>query len=262
MLIAGGTIVAVVIAATLVVVLINRHTTATTTGASHTPAPASNGGITSEDQLLEAIRTQGWTPLRAEQLFALDVGPLPGVSVKGISATGEFDASMAVTGLYGQWDHLTAAQRTAATRYLTGSDAQTQRSTTPTHGADAELLGNTNTPAFDYQKLADAANHDEALYTHTSTVELTVDVSYDPPPNPTTYAATWLFVRNGTGPWTPQPQGCTARVLTRSLSGSTLSARRRSWPTRSSTVSYTGRRERGRTGRRSVRGFRRASRTG
>ena len=92
----------------------------TTTGASHTPAPASNGGITSEDQLLHAIRTQGWTPLRAEQLFALDVGPLPGVSVQGITPTGGFDASMAVTGLYGQWDHLTAAQRTTATKYITG----------------------------------------------------------------------------------------------------------------------------------------------
>ncbi len=211
-IVAAVTIVAL-LAAVVTVVLVTRHSaTSTTTGASHTPGPASNGGITNEDQLIQAINTQGWTPLRAEQLFALDVGPLPGVSVQGIAPTGEFDASMAVTGLYGQWDHLTAPQRTAATRYLTGSRAQTQRSIGPTRSTGAVLLGNTNTPAFNYQGLADDANHDEALNTHTSTVELTVEVSYEPPPNPSTYAATWLWVRNGNGPWTPQPDGCTALV--------------------------------------------------
>ena len=210
--IAGVTIAALVIAATVTVILVNRHSPATTTGAGHSPGAVSSGGITSEDQLLDAIRTQGWTPQRAEELFALDVGPLPGVSVKGITPDGGFDGSMAVTGLYGQWDHLTAAQRTAATKYLTGSRAQTQRSIGPTRSAGAVLLGDTNTPAFNYQALADDANHDEALNTHTSTVELTVDVSYEAPPNPATYAATWLWVRNGNGPWTPQPGGCTALV--------------------------------------------------
>jgi hypothetical protein len=39
----------------------------------------------------------GLDTLRAEQLFALDIGPLPGVSVQGITPAGGFDASMAVT---------------------------------------------------------------------------------------------------------------------------------------------------------------------
>ena len=212
MAIAGVTAVAVIIAAAVTIVLVNRHDT-TTAGATHSPgSTTSQTGIANENQLIQAVETQGWTPQRAEELFALDVGPLPGVSVKGITPLGGFDASMAVTGLYGQWDHLTQAQRAAATKYLTWSRAQTQRSMGPSHRADAVLVGNTNTPAFDYQALADDANHDEALNTHTSTVQLKVQVSYDPPPKPTTYAETWLFVRQGTGPWTPLPNGCVTQV--------------------------------------------------
>ncbi len=207
--IAGATIAALVVAAVVAVVVVNRHSgTSTSTGTTRTSGSATSG-IAREDQLLNAIRTQGWTPLRAEQLFALDVGPLPGVSVKGITSSGGFDASMAVTGLYGQWDHLTKAQQNVATKYLTASNTQAQRSTAPAaHGASAVLLGSTTTPAFDYQALADDANHDEALNTGTSTVELTVSVTYTPPKNPTTYAETWLFVRNGTGPWVSNPDGC------------------------------------------------------
>ena len=195
-IVAGVAIVAL-LAAVVTVVLVARHsTTSTTTGASHSPGPASNGGITSEDQLMQAITTQGWTPLRAEQLFALDVGPLPGVSVQGITPAGGFDASMAVTGLYGQWDHLTAVQRTAATAYLTPSHTQSHVIFGPAdHSAGAVLLGNTT---YNYQALADAANHDEALYTHTSTVEITVEPTDQQPKNPDTYAETWLWVRNGT----------------------------------------------------------------
>ncbi|MGA7987592.1 MAG: VWD domain-containing protein [Candidatus Dormiibacterota bacterium] len=214
---AGVTIVAL-LAAVVTVVLVTRHSsTSATTGASHSPGPASNGGITSEDQLIQAIATQGWTPLRAEQLFALDVGPLPGVSVQGITPAGGFDASMAVTGLYGQWDHLTAAQRTAATAYLTPSHTQSHVSIGPAdHSAGAVLLGNTN---YNYQALADAANHDEALYTHTSTVEITVEPTDQLPKNPDTYAETWLWVRNGTGPWTPLPTGCKMQVYTPRFAG-------------------------------------------
>jgi hypothetical protein len=98
---------------------------------------------------------------------------LPGVSVQGITSTGGFDASTAVTGLYGQWDHLTPAQRDAANRYLATSHTQAQWSTAPTApSASAVLLGSINTPAFDYQALADDANHDEALNTGTALVEL------------------------------------------------------------------------------------------
>ena len=213
MAVAGATIAAVVIAATAAVILVNRHSNATP---GTTPSPGSTTtqrSITNEGQLLDAIRTQGWTPVRAEQLFALDVGPLPGVLVKGITPTGGFDASMAVTGLYGQWDHLTPAQRATASKYLAGTTTQSHRTTAPaTHSGDAVLLGVPNNPAFDYQKLADQANHDEALKTGTSLVQLKVEVTDNPPKTPTTYAETWLFVRNGTGPWTPLANGCISLV--------------------------------------------------
>ncbi len=137
--VAAVAIAAVLAASVVTVVLVNRHGPATTQGATRSPGPATTqGGITSEGQLLNVIRTQGWTPLRAEQLFALDVGPLPGVSVQGISSIGGFDASTAVTGLYGQWNHLTKAQQNAATRYLTPSTTQSQSSTIPApHGTQA-----------------------------------------------------------------------------------------------------------------------------
>jgi hypothetical protein len=208
--VAAVAIAAVLAASVVTVVLVNRHSATTTPGASRSQGPTTTrGGVTSEAQLLDAIRTQGWTPLRAEQLFALDVGPLPGVSVQGITATGGFDASMAVTGLYGEWDHLTAAQRAAATQYITASHTQAQSITGPAaHGADAVLLGSTNTPAFNYQALADSANHDEALQTGTSTVEFVLTVLYVPPKNPKLYAEASLFGRFGTGPWVPFPDGC------------------------------------------------------
>jgi hypothetical protein len=218
--VAGVTIAALLGAAAVAVVLVRRGA-ATTAGTIRSPGPATTqGGITNEDQLINVIRTQGWTPVRAEQLFALDVGPLPGVSVQGITSTGGFDASTAVTALYGQWDHLTPAQRDAANRYLATSHMQAQWSTAPTApSASAVLLGSTNTPAFDYQALADDANHDEALNTGTALVELHVTVSYAPPPNPTTYAATWLFVRSGIGPWVASPDGCHPIVYNQKFEG-------------------------------------------
>ena len=220
-LIAGVAIAAIVCASVVTVVLVNRHGTSTPAGATHTPgSTTTNAGITNEDELVQAISTQGWTPLRAEQLFALDVGPLPGVSVKGIAPTGSFDASMAVTGLYGQWDHLTAAQRTAAIKYIGTPLTHAQTSSAPTnHGADAVLLGNTNTPLFNYQALANDANHDEALKTGTALVELKVTVSYLSPPNPKTYAETSLFVRFGNGPWAPNSAGCQTVVYNTKFEG-------------------------------------------
>jgi hypothetical protein len=219
--VAAVAIAAVLAASVVTVVLVNRHGAANTQGATGASGPTTaQGGITSEGQLLNVIRTQGWTPLRAEQLFALDVGPLPGVSVQGITSTGGFDASTAVTGLYGQWNHLTKAQQNAATRYLTPSKTQAQSSTAPApRGAQALLLGSTNTPAFNYQALADDANHDEAQKTGTALVEIHVTPDYAPPPNPNTYAATWLFVRNGTGPWFPSADGCHTLVYNQKFVG-------------------------------------------
>jgi hypothetical protein len=208
--IAAVTIVALLCAAVVTVVLVNRHSASPTAGASRSPGvTTTQGGITNEDQLIQAITTQGWTPLRAEQLFALDLGPLPGVSVQGITPTGDFDASMAVTGLYGQWDHLTTAQRAAANKYLATSLTQSQSSTaTATHDDEAVLLGSTNTPAFNYQALADSANHDEALNTGTALVEVTVTTSYALPANPGADAESSLFGLDAKGRWVPWPDGC------------------------------------------------------
>ncbi|MFZ0920044.1 MAG: hypothetical protein WAN83_08210, partial [Candidatus Dormiibacterota bacterium] len=111
----GGTAVAVV--------LINRHGATSSRAAQARPA-AITGGVATEDQLLTAIRTEGLTPTRAEELFALDVGPLPGVSVRGIKPDGAFDGTTALLYLYGEWTHLTKAQQDAATRLVTSSHVE------------------------------------------------------------------------------------------------------------------------------------------
>ncbi|MFI5285402.1 MAG: VWD domain-containing protein [Candidatus Dormibacteria bacterium] len=100
------------------VLLTNRHSPAPASSAQVKPV-VTNGGVTSEDQLLTAIRTQGLTPQRAQLLFALDVGPLPGVSVKGIKPEGGFDdGTVAVMDFYEQWQSIPKAVRDAAAALL------------------------------------------------------------------------------------------------------------------------------------------------
>src|SRR6202049_3641765 len=82
---------------------------------------AGTAGLTSEDQLLTAIRTQGLTPQRAEQLFVLDVGPLPGVSVSGIKSAAGLDGTQAVLDLQAEWTSLPRGIQNAATRLLTSA---------------------------------------------------------------------------------------------------------------------------------------------
>ncbi len=100
------------------------------TASTTKPAPA----ITTEAQLKTAIQHQGLTPERAEQYFALEIGPLPGVSVKGIKADpSDFDGTPAVLDLQAEWSHLSKAQQAAATKLMSsGQRASNMPSSTST----------------------------------------------------------------------------------------------------------------------------------
>jgi hypothetical protein len=77
--------------------------------------------MTSEDQLLTAIRTQGLSPARAEELFALDVGPLPGVSMTGVASNKWFDGTEGVLAVQSEWASLTKAIQNAALKLISSS---------------------------------------------------------------------------------------------------------------------------------------------
>src|SRR5262245_41205433 len=65
------------------------------------------------------IQHLGLTPERATKYFSLTVGPLPGVSVDGVTRDpGDIDGSEAVLYLYKEWRALTPDQRTAAARLV------------------------------------------------------------------------------------------------------------------------------------------------
>src|SRR5436309_3352904 len=60
-----------------------------------------NKKVASEAALRQTIRAHGLTAAGAKQLFALDIGPLPGVSVAGIKRDdGNFDGTTAVGYVY------------------------------------------------------------------------------------------------------------------------------------------------------------------
>src|SRR6478609_4054690 len=73
------------------------------------PSTSTPGGAGStEADLRQAIRTQGLTPERATELFALDVGSLPGVQGKAIAPDdASFDGTEAVSFLFAEWSQLT-----------------------------------------------------------------------------------------------------------------------------------------------------------
>jgi len=144
--------------------------------ASTTTAPSGNG-ITTEAQLVAQIQANGPTPTTAAQLFSLDVGPLPGVSVAGITPDPEnLDATEAAGYLYQEWTQLTSAQRDAAKKLLkpvktlTGAKTSAARPASPRPMAVTVAARSgptpsavlTDSPQFDYLKLAQNANAAEA----------------------------------------------------------------------------------------------------
>src|SRR5580704_11985682 len=117
---AAVAIVAVIGGAVVTIALVGGRGT-TPSRQKHAQPAASNSGITTEDQLVVAIQTQGLTPARAEQLFALDVGPLPGVSVGGIKSVGGFDGTDALLDLQQEWGSLPKAVQDAAKKLTTSA---------------------------------------------------------------------------------------------------------------------------------------------
>ena len=75
------------------------------------------------------INHLGLTPERAKQLFSLTVGPLPGVSLDGLTRDpNEFDGTQAVIYLLNEWRALTPEQRiAAATSDLRSAGARARR---------------------------------------------------------------------------------------------------------------------------------------
>src|SRR5580658_8743132 len=127
--IAAAVIAALIVGAVVGVVIVSRPSGPPNAKATPTPSQASTqSGITTENQLLTAILTHGLTAQQAEELFALDVGPLPGVSVKGIKPDDAFDGSTALIYLYSEWTHLSKAQQAAAKRLVTSSRVQRETS--------------------------------------------------------------------------------------------------------------------------------------
>ena len=213
----GGTIAGVII--------LGRH------GSSAAPATStssSHEGVTSEDQLVTLIRTQGLTPQRAEELFALDIGPLPGVSVVGIKPDNGFDGTVAAEALYGEWNNLSQSVRNAATKLLSPSAieavpplAPATLPPTPTLTAGAASVATQhdalphlmaartgtaqlmNSAKAFYTSLASEAIAAEAAATQTPPVQADIQLLDTFPTNPGLYAEAVLH-----GDYSTQPRGC------------------------------------------------------
>lgn len=198
---------------------------ATTSTAARTKAAAV---LTSEAQIEDAIHRHGLTPTLAEEQFVLDVGPLPGVTVKGITVeSGNFDATPAIEDLDTEWTHLSSAQQKAATADLTPtqqlkSSGGTGQTTTTIAARTGEppryvLAVHTDEPPFDYLGLANAAELDEATATGQPGLSgIVIDEDSGLlTPHAEPYAATtsyeWSFLNSR---WQPYSDGCHIAVFT------------------------------------------------
>ncbi len=189
---------------------------APTTTAARAQAPA----ITRETQIESAVQQHRLTPQLAEMQFALDVGPLPGVSVKGITTdSANFDATPAVMDLDAEWSHLSTAQQHAADADLTSTTELKSTGATTTTTASARtgpapgyvLTALTDVPSVDYLSLAEQANVEEATALGVAGIPgLVID---DKPglltPHSEPYASTsyyeWSYLHDR---WQPFADGC------------------------------------------------------
>jgi hypothetical protein len=154
-----GAIAVLIVGGVVTFALVNRHAPNPSRQPQARQA-ASNGGITTEDQLVAAIQTRGLTPKRAEQLFVLDIGSLPGVSVNGIKADGWFDGTDVLLDLQQVWGSLPKAVHVAATR-LTTSANTVRGPALPPATASARYVLTAYTDA-EYLSLAQTANAEES----------------------------------------------------------------------------------------------------
>jgi hypothetical protein len=165
-----------------------------------TPAPSVAGRAKSQQDLLSDITTSGVTRERATQLFAMAVGPLPGIAAPaGKRDSTDFDGTLAVGYLYQVWDSLTPEQQRAATRLIRGARADS--GTPRTSDAGGRSLFRTvalattmlaDSPAFDYSALAHRADYVLSAEMNVSQVAFVGAVGYGPPLG-TEYAHTWTW---------------------------------------------------------------------
>lgn len=129
----------------------------------------------------------GLTPERAKQLFSLTVGPLPGVSLDGLTKDpNEFDGTQAVIYLLHEWRALTPEQRTAAAALIYGSSTKRSGSLFlpdpwAMHPPRVMLAGfgaspADDLPAHDYASLAINANNAIAQQLGVSPIPHIVDI--------------------------------------------------------------------------------------
>jgi hypothetical protein len=188
-------ILAVALAAVFVFWFLHRaHAPGGAPATSATPAPASTTAslASSQHSIQLDINHLGLTPDRARQLFSLTVGPLPGVSLDGLTRDpNEFDGTQAVVYLLHEWHGLTPDQRRAAAVLIYGSPrTRSGRSSALLPGAWAMRpprvmiagLGGSPTddlPAHDYWSLAINANNAIAQQLGVTAVPHIVDVQME-----------------------------------------------------------------------------------
>ncbi len=164
---------------------------ATTAASSPAAAAAAQAAANASSQraIQLDINHLGLTPERAKLLFSLTVGPLPGVSIDGLTKDpNEFDGTQAVVYLLHEWRALTPEQRQAAAALIYGSPAaKNGRSSAllpdawAMHPPRVMAAGfgaspSTDLPAHDYQSLANNANNTIAQMLGTSPIPHVVDV--------------------------------------------------------------------------------------
>lgn len=203
---------------------------ACSTGAKPRPAQQTGQRIATESDLLDLIQTDGLTPTRAEELFALDISPLPGVSVAGITPTPGFDGTEAAVAVMSEWSHLSSAVKSAITAVIPPPPgmpgfAETTAALLP---AAAAVRGprlsvqppqlpacSTQTGLFDYQTLISDALSVEAAKTSTPVPQFRCYTDDNYPATGPTWAEAVLFDPG----YTAQPGGCQIYVYTQKFAG-------------------------------------------
>ncbi len=156
--------------------------------------------------LLDQILKQGLTPDRAKLLFSMVLGPLPGVSVPAQSRDRSlFDGTPAVSYIWQVWDSLTPEQQTVAANLIHRPLTGRERRPGPSPSASAfetpvlipaAFFSGGNSPAYDYQQLANDADGTLAAFLHVPPVDFRLSVDYDAMPPGSEYAHTWSWFKD------------------------------------------------------------------
>ena len=211
-----GAIVVLIVGGVVTIALVNRHAP-NPARASQARQATTNGGITTEDQLITAAQMHGLTPTRAEQLFALDIGVLPGVSVNDIKADRWFDGTDALLGLQQVWVSLPKPVQVAATRLTTSANTVRGPGLGPAT-ASARYVLTAYTDA-EYLALAQTANAEESAKLGVAPISgFVIDISNAIAAD---YAVTTSYELQivPTVKWIPWPDGCHIEVNALKMQG-------------------------------------------